>query len=246
MEAHEYDLMYYAEDHHWWYLGMAAITRKLISQQLDPGTLRILDAGCGTGGAMTSFLAEFGHVTGIDISSRALFFCQKRALQALSRASISSIPFPAGSFDLVTSFDVLYESSVENDVQAFQEFYRVLTPGGFLILRIPAYDWLRGHHDLAVHTSRRYTCDQVRTLLSENGFKVRMASYANMFLFLPAMIKRLGDRFVRSGMPHSDLEIQVGIFNWLLCAILSSEAQLISSHSLPFGLSVFAMGQKTL
>jgi SAM-dependent methyltransferase len=194
---------------------------------------------------MASFLADFGNVTGIDVSPRALFYCRKRSLRALSQASVIAIPFAAGSFDLVTSFDVLYERSVDNDGQAFGEFFRVLSPGGCLLLRLPAYDWLRGQHDQVVHTGHRYTLGQVKHLLSVNGFKVRMASYANMLLFIPAMVKRLGEQFLPPGIAHSDLEIKVGRLNNFLCSILSSEARFISSPGLPFGLSVFAMGQKT-
>lgn len=245
MEPHEYDLIYKVEGFHWWYRGMTAITKILIRQQVKPnGQVRILDAGCGTGGAMASFLGDFGDVTGIDVSPRALFYCRKRSLQALSQASVTAIPFPAGSFDLVTSFDVLYERSVDNDGHALGEFFRVLSPGGCLLLRLPAYDWLRGQHDQVVHTRQRYTMTQVKHLLSVNGFKVRMASYANMLLFLPAMVKRLGEQFLPPGIAHSDLEMPVGRLNNFLCSILSSEARFISFPGLPFGLSVFALGQK--
>ncbi len=193
---------------------------------------------------MRTVLPEFGIVTGIDISTLALEYCRKRSLQRLTQASVSAIPFPSESFDLVTSFDVLYERAVGSEERAMQEFSRVLTPGGCVLIRLPAYDWLRGRHDLVVHTRQRYTLGQVKRLLSSAGFRVKAASYANMLLFLPALIKRLGERLVPAGSPHSDLEIQVGKWNNFLHSILSLEARFIPSAGLPFGLSVIALGQK--
>ncbi len=247
MEAREYEVMYRAEDHHWWYLGMAAIVRELICQQIKPTCpLRILDAGCGTGKTLKSILADFGTVTGFDISRLALGFCRKRSLLRLAQASIEAIPFPARCFDLVASLDVLYEQAVRSDRQALSEFARVLTPGGYVLLRLPAYDWLRGQHDRIVHTRQRYTKEQVIRLLNGSGFRVCLASYANMTLFLPALIKRLGERLTWQGAARSDLEVPLGPLNGLLRVILTAEAPLISRLGLPFGLSVIALGQKVI
>jgi len=247
MEAREYEVMYHAEDHHWWYLGMAAIIRELICQRIKPTCpLRILDAGCGTGKTLKSILADYGSVTGFDISRLALEFCQKRSLRRLAQASVEAIPFPARCFDLVTCLDVLYEQAVRSDRQALAEFARVLTPGGYVLLRLPAYDWLRGQHDRIVHTQQRYTKGQVIRLLSGSGFRVHLASYANMTLFLPILVKRLGERLVLHGALRSDLEVPLGPLNGLLRVILSSEVSLISRPGLPFGLSVIALGQKVV
>jgi SAM-dependent methyltransferase len=146
--------MFSVEDRHWWYVGMKQITVTLVSYFYpDRRDLAILDAGCGTG-ATTKALGAFGTVTGCDLSALALHYCRKRGLAHLGQASIVSLPFPDNSFDLVTSFDVLYHRAVADYSQALEEFYRVLRPGGLVLLRLPAYDWLRGRHDEAIHTSR--------------------------------------------------------------------------------------------
>lgn len=80
MHPHEYELMYRVEGRHWWYCGMASISRALMDRWYQAsGALRILDAGCGTGGAATSFLAAYGHVTGLDLSAHAMHFCHLRS-----------------------------------------------------------------------------------------------------------------------------------------------------------------------
>lgn len=236
--------MFGAERRHWWYRGMKCITCALLDRWYAPGAgLRILDAGCGTGGAMTSYLARYGPVTGIDLERAALAFCLSRGAERLVRASVMQLPFRAGSFDLVTSFDVLYEQGVPDDLAALREFDRVLAGGGRVLLRLPAYDWLRGRHDRAVHTRRRYTRRRIALLLAQAGFAIEHLSYANTFLFPLALAKRLSDRLrPRSG--PSDLTLSVGPFNGLLAAILSAEAPLVAGRGLPFGLSVVAAGRK--
>lgn len=235
--------MYHVEDQHWWYRGMESITRKIINQHIQPkNKIKILDAGCGTGAAMTTYLKDYGEVTGIDLYKQALDFCQKRNAKLLIRASVLDLPLATASFDLVTSFDVLYEKGVMHETKALKEFFRVLTPQGKLLIRLPAYNWLRGSHDEKVHTNRRYTKSLVKDLLTQSGFVVEHASYANTFLFPLAVIKRLSEKIFPQS--QSDLTIEVGLFNDFFKHILSSEAGLISKFGLPYGLSVIAVAKK--
>lgn len=245
MDPLEYETMYRVEDRHWWYLGMETIIHSLLERWVGAyAPLKILDAGCGTGAAMTTYLAQYGQVTGVDLYQQALDFCRLRHATRIARASILDLPFAAASFELVTSFDVLYERAVPNDLTALREFARVLTVGGWVLLRLPAYDWLRGRHDQRVHTQRRYTTGRVRELMRQAGFSVAHLSYANTFLFPLAVIKRLTERILPARENNSDLNVKVGMFDPVLRTILSKEAPLVAGRGLPFGLSVIAVGRK--
>ena len=133
-----------------------------------------------------------------------------------------------------------------SDFVAVTEFFRILRPGGFILLRLPAYDWLRGQHDITIHTARRYTASQVSSLLKDCGFRLLHVSYANTFLFPLAVAKRLLERIRPHAHALSDLSLNVGIFNGLFKRILSSEAFLATHTGLPFGLSVIALAQKPM
>lgn len=244
MDPREYELMYQVEDRHWWYKGMETITRAMLNRWVQISTPRILDAGCGTGAAMTTYLADYGKVTGVDLYPQALEFCRKRNAPRLARASVLNLPFAPASFELVTSFDVLYERAVSSEGTALDEFFRVLSAGGYILLRLPAYDWLRGQHDERVHTNRRYTKNLVKELLEYSGFVVEHLSYANTFLFPLAVAKRLSEKIFSTKEYHSDLSLNVGGFNSTLKNILASEAPFVAQTSLPYGLSVFAVGRK--
>ena len=245
MNLEEYAVMYQVEDTHWWYRGMARITRALLNRRYAPGAnLRILDAGCGTGAVMTSYLAEYGRVTGFDFAAAALHFCQQRGATRLARASIVELPFADASFDLAVSFDVLCEQAVRDDGVALRALHRVLAPGGRLVLRLPAYDWLRGQHDRAVHIRHRYTRGELAARLRAAGFEVEQLSYANTLLFPVAVAKRLSERLWPPKAAGSDLTLGVGPLNGALQAILSAEAPLIARMGLPFGLTVIAVARK--
>jgi ubiquinone/menaquinone biosynthesis C-methylase UbiE len=139
MEPSEYQMMYEVEDRHWWYVGMRRLTMQLLNGVYgNRPKLMILDAGCGTGAA-AEYLSSFGTVTGLDLSPLALAFCRQRGLRRLNRGSVTQLPFPDGSFDLVTSFDVLYHKAVGAYQNALAEFHRVLKPRGRLLLGLPAY-----------------------------------------------------------------------------------------------------------
>jgi SAM-dependent methyltransferase len=235
--------MFELEDHHWWYRGMETIARAFLNQHLPAAADRqILDAGCGTGGAMRYFLPDFGRVTGFDVSALALQLCQARGLKRLARASALQVPFRGESFDLVTCFDVIY--LLEGAAQAVAELRRVLRPGGHFLLRVAAYDWLRGEHDLAVKTVHRYTRPEVGRVLAQSGFEVVHSSYANTFLFPLAVVKRLLERMLRQAADSSDLTAIPRGLGGPLRAILAAEARVAARGRLPFGLSIIALARK--
>jgi SAM-dependent methyltransferase len=237
--------MYRVEGRHWWYRGIEAITCAILQRWLPENrNRRILDAGCGTGAAMANFLSGFGRVTGLDLSPIALGFCRLRGSAPLACATVSALPFDRSSFDLVTSFDVLYIRTVPDVSAALIEFARILLPGGHLLLRLPAYDWLRGRHDQAVWTARRFTIPQTTNLLRESGLGTIYSTYANTFLFPVALVKRLVDHHFMTKDISSDLSMPPRLINKLLEAILKWEAPLAAHVSLPYGLSLYVLAQK--
>jgi Methylase involved in ubiquinone/menaquinone biosynthesis len=243
MERVEYDVMAAVEAQHWWYGGMRAIAAAL----LDPlyarrQDLRILDAGCGTGGNAL-FLQRYGQVTGLDLAAEAIESAKVRMHRRCLRGSVLSLPFNDASFDLVTSFDVLYHRGVTDEVAALREAWRVLRPGGRLLLRLPAYEFLRGKHDRAVHTRRRYTAHDVQSLLRRAGFIVEHCSYINSLLFPLALAQRLLEKAVPSlEQQQSDMTLPPAVINQILRWPLMLEAAWLRLKGrFPVGLSIICL-----
>src|SRR3989344_1210864 len=246
MRQNEYDAMYRVEDTHFWYRGMQKISEMLLRKYLphESGNM-ILDAGCGTGGAM-QWLKPFGKVYGFDISDLAIQYCKKRGLKNVVVGTVESIPFAPKMFDIVVCLDVLYHKQVKNDRQSLKELCRVLKPGGLLVIRVPAYNWLHSYHDVAVHAKHRYSAGEVEKLLLESGFAVKQTTYANMLLFPLSLVMRIVDRMFPSHHETSDVKPIHPILNTLFYFPLWIESKLIRFISLPFGLSVVVIAGKTV
>jgi SAM-dependent methyltransferase len=238
MKAEEYELMYRVEDHHWWYAGMRAITAAMLANVGAPA--RILDAGCGTGRNVVE-LGKLGQTVGVDVSAFPLALAARRGLTRLARASVGALPFADGTFDVVTSFDVLCHGAVVDERAALRELRRVLKPGGCLLLQLPAHAWLQSVHDRAVDNVRRYSAREVRTLLADAGFTLRRLTFANTVLFPLAALKRLADRARHDPDRPSDLTTGFGPAAPLLRAVLGLEARLLRRVDLPFGLTLVAL-----
>jgi SAM-dependent methyltransferase len=208
--------------------------------------LNILDAGCGTGGN-SAHLRAYGRVTGVDFSADALRFAAERPGLRLARASVEALPFADASFDLVLSNDVLCHLGVASDAVAVREFARVLRPGGVLFLQLPAYEWLRSHHDAAVHTGHRYTAAEMRALLRAGGLRPRRVTYANAALLPAAAAWRVLHRLLpdRAEDARSDVRPVAGPLNAVMRAVLDLESRLLARRNLPWGLSVIGVAENT-
>jgi SAM-dependent methyltransferase len=159
---------------------------------------------------------------------------------------VERLPFADASFDLVLSNDVLCHLGVASDAVAVRELARVLRPGGLLYLQLPAYEWLRSHHDEAVHTGHRYTAEEIRRLLRRGGLRVRRLTYANSLLLPAAAAWRLLTRVLPSARAgeRSDVRPLPGPVNALMRAAIGLEAPVLARRSLPFGLSVIAVAER--
>jgi SAM-dependent methyltransferase len=101
---------------------------------------RVIEAGCGPG-YMAVALADRGfRVSAIDTSdgmlglTRTLFASSNRPEPELEVGSIEDVPFEDGRFDLYVSAGVI--EYLESDDRALAEAFRVLAPGGYLIVSI--------------------------------------------------------------------------------------------------------------
>jgi ubiquinone/menaquinone biosynthesis C-methylase UbiE len=247
MNPREYEIMYQLEDEHWWYVALhrrilSTLTHLFDNRGGDPW--QILDAGCGTG-AIARRLRQFGQVSAIDISNLALHFSKRRDLDGnLGQASVTALPLVADTFDLVVSMDVI--CSVPDDQRALAEFYRVLKPGGILMMNLPALEWLKGQHDLAVNIVHRYTPKQLKKQLAQQGFEIKKMSFANSLLFPLVAPYRLATNWFSTDNddPRSDVFLPSRPINSALAWIMQLESRLISHFSLPIGMSLFVVARK--
>ncbi|MGW1342758.1 methyltransferase domain-containing protein [Kribbella sp. NPDC002412] len=100
---------------------------------------RVLDVGCGTGylsGRVARAIGPDGRVEGIDPSGSVVAYATERAApNATFRvAGAEQLPYDDASFDAVVSCLAVHHIGATDRGQAFAEMYRVLRPGGRLVI----------------------------------------------------------------------------------------------------------------
>jgi len=261
MKHEEYERMYRFEDRYWWFVARRhLITTLLETYYPRNGQLRILDIGCGTG-AMLDELRPFGDVVGADFSPEALQFCVTRGAPAsalplkLARADVRRLPFADNSFDVVTAMDII--EHIDDDKAASGEIFRVLKPGGRLLVTVPAFSSLWSEHDEALHHFRRYTTPRLKDLFQRVGLRVDKLSYTVTTLFAPIWVYRqISNLFSRKlfsqlfyggqagGEKKANLVNFSGPVNQALLSLSQWETRLVQNKNLPFGVSVVCTAHK--
>jgi len=97
---------------------------------------RVLDLGCGTGYGTADLARVASTATGVDLAPEAIDYAERHFPSArFLQCSASAVPFPPGSFDLVTAFEVI--EHLEDWRTLLAEAHRVLEPNGLLIVSTP-------------------------------------------------------------------------------------------------------------
>jgi len=158
----------------------SAIRERLVRLAAPAAGEKVLDVGCGTGAVAIAIKPRVGEgeVHGIDASPEMIEVAREKAAKTrldidFQVALIEAIPFPEGSFDLVTSSLMLHHLPDDLKRKGFAEIRRVLKPGGrFLAMDFAA----QGHgpigHLLSVfgHSRGEPIVELLTPMLKEAGF----------------------------------------------------------------------------
>jgi SAM-dependent methyltransferase len=231
------------EDWHWWYaVRREILDRKLARLALDPARTRLLDVGCGTGGA-SLVLSRYGRAVALDRAAESFRLAPDRpyAHRVISGAD-GPLPFGDGTFDVVCALDIL--EHLDDDRAALAELVRVMRPGGHLVVFVPAFSILWGYNDEFSQHRRRYTRRQLDELVRGAGLAVHDSGYFNMLLFLPTLAARLLQRALPSATRGMEHEPKRGPLNELLRRLFRCELPALAVGGLPLGTSAYTVAQK--
>ncbi len=153
----------------------------------DQPAQHALDAGCGRGLYTRILLERAQKVTALDYSATSIEALRRRLghLPQLSLhvGSADNLPFADAQFDLVTHCEVL--EHIEDDRKVLSELFRVLQPGGRLVISVPVPP---APIDDKEHVRDGYTLEQISQLLQQAGFEVLNHQYC-MFNWSKRLIK---------------------------------------------------------
>jgi SAM-dependent methyltransferase len=250
MEKQYYKEYYLLERHHWWFKARLEILEKLLVNRIKKNNtkpFKILNTGAATG-ATSEMLQRYGEVTSLEYDKDCCDFLVNSLNIRAINASITEMPFPDETFDLVCAFDVI--EHVEYDQAALREVKRVLKPNGTLYVTVPAFKFLWSQHDVVNHHFRRYTMKSMAQLISEAGFHSNFKTYFNFFLFPPILairaLSKLLPQYHKKDTAGSDFDFFQGnqLINRAFYRIFKIEKLLLARLRFPFGVSLLFIATK--
>lgn len=242
--GHMLPALYQAQAVRGWSNGMLRVIDSLLESHLeDAGCL--LELGCGGGHFLHHWQEHQQRQTlyGVDLHAAALPQAQSllRCSAHLCQSDGCFLPFPTAHFDAVVAFDVLDQRGVQTAL-ALAESWRVLKPGGWLLLRVSAYQWLYGMHDIAFNTAHRFRPKELICTIKAAGFRIERITFANSLLAAPLITLRLLQRW--HWLPFRTATYRSSLTNYLLEQALQVEATLLQHVNLPAGLSLYLLAKK--
>lgn len=228
-----------AQPDYWWYRARADLLRAAVGTYVGRPD-RLLDVGSADGPSV-GWLAPDARRVALDVDPRGLApgdVC----------GSAMHLPFADASFDVVAAFDVV--EHCEPEAAALAELARVLTPGGRLLVSVPAYQWAWTDFDVQNQHHRRYTRRRLVGAVEAQGLEILRATYlfAGTFPFFAA--DRLRTRLVehRARPQAVDGEPQLPetgpAVERLLLGAAGLDRRLLPRWDLPFGSSVVVAARK--
>ena len=242
------ELTHAAEQSHFWFRGFRWFVQPEVGQALEGRAgATIVDCGCGTG-ANVAWLATYGRAFGFDLTWNGLELGHAMGRSNLARASIAAIPFPDACADLATSFDVFQCLPEPIEREALREMWRILKPGGQIVLNVAALDVLRGAHATLSEEVRRYTPSRLRHVVETAGFTIERLTFVNASLFplmLPVrVIQRWTSKTGEVPAGEFDIHVPAAPVNSLLSGLVWMEAATLRHVNMPIGSSILCRARK--
>lgn len=247
----EYEAMNACEKELWWYKNLHNNVLKALEKKFGANKeIKIIDAGCGTGGLM-EFLALKGYtnVSGIDLSSDAIEFCKLKGLNVEEKDILNvSQGVSEESFDALISNDILcYFSESYNQMEVISQFYKILKPSGICILNLPALKVFFGTHDIAVGIRHRFGFHETKEMITSVGFSINSMFFWPFLVSPLILFVRIWQRISNSIFPKenivSDVSIPSSLINRILFKLTFLEARLPFRRF--FGSSLFIIAEKS-
>ena len=229
-----YRQTHHIEGEHWWFVHRRRLVHDLIEARFPSSRPRRgLDVGCGSGGNLATLGRYCDETVGLDRAELPLRLARRahpgRAL-VQGDANLLGGHFREESFDLITLFNVLYHRWVHDDEAVLRDAWRLLRPGGLLVLTEAAHPLLLRRHDIVGFGARRYSRAALRGIVEGVGLKVLRESYFNSLALPAAVVASMLDRVTgrlrrppREGEEVGELQIPPRWLNRGMLSLLKLE-----------------------
>ena len=246
----EYEIMDAAEADHWWYCSLHESCLRALQQWKTTKAIKVLDAGCGTGGLMI-YLRDQGYsnIAGFDLSEIAVEKCLRKSLNVWQQdiKSLAECCDLAGGYDVVICNDILcYLTDVELKI-FFTNIALLLNEDGTILINVPALRAFSGLHDLAVGIKQRFARKDYDKYIDAKQLKILSTRYwpflLSPLIYLIRSYQRIKLRLFKIKKIESDIKQSNWLVNSVLFKICQFEIKYLPT-CVPFGSSLFLIIQK--
>lgn len=238
------------EKSHWWYRTLHNLVLDTLKSHFDSKEIRLVDAGCGTGGLLLKLTtAGYRNATGFDVSEHAIAWCERRGLPVTiwSLTDLGSFN-TSEKYDAIISNDTLCYLKLPEQLCFFDSAFNRLGLGGILIMNLPALNAFRGTHDNAVGILQRFSHIEIGRAALTSGFEIVSYRYwpflLSPIIYAVRKLQRFSQARGAKRAAMSDLRLYSAMTNYALYYLTSLE--FISSMPPPFGSSLFVVLRKSL
>lgn len=165
---------------------------------------RILEVGAGQG-TYSARLATFGEVVAVEPSTAQCDVLRQRldgvAATSVINGDLSAVPTTT-TFDAIVMINVL--EHIPDDRDALRQCAELLSPGGRLLVWVPAFEALYGRFDHEIGHHRRYRRRPLDALVTGSGLRVDTLRHANLpgFFAWWLIVRVLRRRPTSGGLAH--------------------------------------------
>jgi len=218
-----------------------------IKKCIPQGLGVVMEIGCSSGFLIQDLVKALPKATiiGADVVKEPLYRLAKNLPGVpLIRFDLLQCPLPSRSVDVLIMLNVL--EHIQDDINALENAFELLKPGGSLIIEVPAGPRLYDAYDAELHHFRRYTASELTTKLVNAGFAIQRKSHLGFLLFPAFAAVKLLNKTLPSRRNKSVVRNQAartsanGVVKWAMAL----ESRYMSSLSLPFGVRALAVAKR--
>ena len=199
---------------------------------------RILEVGAGVG-LFTNLIIDKELIVAIDISNQFVEIMKNKfrrknnlIIHQYDISNPKTLDLTIMNFDTVICLNVL--EHIDNDISALANIFNILSPGGNLILMVPAINILYGSMDKKCGHYRRYGNNELISILTKTDFIIQNSFYMNLIGILGWYINFKIIR--KTSLPENQLRL----FNFLIPFYSKFE----NLFHFPIGMSLICIGKK--
>lgn len=225
------------EDHFWMQWRFHELMKAITDLDINP----ILEIGCGNGIAMSQFEKKNYHIDGCDLNELAL----KKVKDVKGNLFVYNI------FDQHEKLDNVYKSillldvieHIKDDKEFINTATRVLQAEAYVIINVPAHQFLFSKYDLAAGHERRYNKQDLEKTIAASGLVLLTTKYWGWTMMPIALMRKLILKFtpmekvIQKGFAPSKIADKI------LRLLMKLETGL--NVSAPFGTSLIAVCKYT-